>query len=177
MVKITLFGDPGTGTSSVAKEFAKKNDFKFESSGNIFRKLAKDLGYEFYEFTELCRSEPKYDIELDNLIKKFGENNDNFIFDSRLAWYFIKASIKIKLICDFDIRIKRIANRENIPFEKAKEKTILREEIERERYFKLYGIKNMSNDSNFDYIIDTSFRTIEETVKEIEKIIFNFKQK
>lgn len=180
MVKITLFGLAGVGTSTVAKLFSTKNsEYKFKSGGDIFREMAKEKNLDVYEFNQLCQSDKKYDLELDDKIKEFGENNSDFIFESRMAWNFIPDSIKIKLICDDEIRIKRICEREKIDFNnneefnKIKDKTFSREKSEMFRYQKYYNIENYTDDNNFDLIIDTTNLTPEEIILKIESFCFN----
>ncbi len=156
MNKITIFGLAGTGTSTIGKLLAQRNNLNFLSSGDIFRNKAKENNLDLYEFSNLCKENPKFDKDLDKEVEKYGNNNDKFIVESRLAWHFIPNSFKIKLICDFNIRIKRICERDQVDLEYAKAKTILREESEKERYLNYYNIKDYSRDENFDLIIDTS---------------------
>lgn len=173
-MKITIFGLAGTGTSSVGKALAEKLGYKFKSSGNIFREQAKEKGLSIYEYDELVRSDVKYDIELDNLVGKFGEDNNNFIFESRLAWFFIPDSIKIKLICDEEVTFERISDRENISIEEAKEKTIKRAKTLEERYAKVYPhIKYPPKDEVFDLIIDNTNMSVEEEVEKVINFIKN----
>lgn len=173
MVKISLFGNPGTGTSSVGKLYAKKYGLDFISSGNMFRDLAQSLGYELYEFSELCQTNSEYDKKLDQKIKKYGEENDNFIIDSRLAWYFIPDSFKVKLKCDFDERIRRICERDGVDFNYARDKTLFREESEKLRYKNYYGIDDFTDDKYFDLIIDTTNLSIDEVVSIINDFLKN----
>ena len=173
MVKITIFGLAGTGTSSIGKQLAKDNNLEFISTGNIFRELAKNEGYTLIEFSELCKNNLKYDKELDNKIKTIGKNKNNFVIDSRLAWYFIPDSIKIKLNCEFNTRIKRISKRDNLSIEETKIKTNNREKFELERYSKLYNLNNYFKDENFELIIDTTNKNIEEIIKIIQNYIKN----
>ncbi|MBI2023878.1 cytidylate kinase family protein [Candidatus Giovannonibacteria bacterium] len=170
MAKITIFGLAGTGTTSVGKILAGDMGYQFLSSGNIFRKMAEENKMTLGEFEDLCKKEHKFDLELDQRIKKFGEENDNFIIESRLAWHFIPDSVKIKLDCDFDTRINRIANREAIFFETAKEHTVFREDAIFERYKNYYGIDDFS-DKNFDFTIDTTNIQIPVVVKNIENFL------
>jgi len=172
MVKITLFGLAGCGTSTVAKLFSEKYDFTFMSGGNLFRDMAKKHNLDLYEFSKLCQTDKKYDIALDKKQREFGESNEYFIFESRMGWHFIPDSIKVKLICDEDIRINRICERENLAnFEEIKEKTINREKSEKKRYFDYYNIKNYENDDNFDLIIDSTKLTPEQISEKIYDFI------
>lgn len=175
MVKISLFGNPGTGTSSVGKLFSQRNNLEFVSSGDMFRQLAESLGYELYEFSKLCQENPEYDKQLDIKINKFGQENDNFIIDSRLAWHFIPDSVKIKLICNFDTRIKRISGRDGVSIDFAREKTIFRENSEKLRYKNYYGIDDFTDDNYFDLIINTTNLPIKKVCEKIENFIFRKK--
>lgn len=156
MAQITIFGLAGTGTSSTGKEIAKRLNYEFISTGNIMRRKAEELGLSIYEFDELCKKDDHYDRQLDLEIKKIGEIKDNFVIESRLAWHFIPTSFKIKLICDFDERIKRVSRRDDLSLEEAKNKTVTREETFLHRNLSKYGIKEFAPNEVFDLVIDTT---------------------
>jgi len=174
MVKITLFGLAGTGTSTVGKLFSEKYNFKFGSGGNMFREMAAEHKMDVYEFNQFCQKDKKYDLELDTRIANFGKENDNFAFESRVAWNFIPDSIKIKIICDDDVRIERICDRDNKEnLEEIKEKTKNREISEKKRYFDYYDIEDYSDDKHFDLIIDSTNLTPEEIIQKISEFVEN----
>jgi cytidylate kinase len=173
MVKVTIFGLAATGKSTVSKLLCDDLNLKYMSTGNMFREEASRRGLSVYEFDSLCKSDLKYDIELDNSVKVYGENKDNFIFESRLAWYFIPDSIKIKLDCDLDTRINRVIERDGGEFDESKKLTLQRELDTVERYTKLYNLANFAADENYDYVIDTSTIGIGEVVNLIREIILN----
>ncbi len=171
MAKITISGLAGTGTSSTGKTLASRLGYKFMSNGDFARNQAKDLGITLNELDELSRKESTFDINRDNMIKKFGEENVNFVLDGRLCWYFVPDSFKVKLYCDFDRRVERVARRDRISFDEAKENTIHREEAIAERFEKYYQLGDFENDSHFDLVIDTGSTRLEEVIKLIEKNI------
>lgn len=174
MVKITLFGLGGSGTSTIAKLFCKKNNYTFMSSGNIFREMANDKKMDVYQFNKWAETHSqKVDFELDKKVEKFGQKNNNFIFESRLAWHFIPDSIKIKIFCEFEKRCQRIQKRDGGNIEIIKEKNIKREKSELKRYKKCYKIENYSDDKHFDLIINSTNLTPQEIVNKIEKFIKN----
>ncbi|HBT81582.1 hypothetical protein A2757_02995 [Candidatus Giovannonibacteria bacterium RIFCSPHIGHO2_01_FULL_48_47] len=170
MAKITIFGLAGTGTSSVGKILAAKLGYTFLSSGMLFRKMAQENDMSLQDFEKLTNQDPQYDKKLDREIKNFGEKNDNFVVESRLAWHFIPDSIKIKLECDFETRVKRVAARDKISFEEAREHTEFREKMIAERYRKYYGITDFT-DEKFDLVIDTANIDVEAVVGKIEKVV------
>jgi cytidylate kinase len=100
-------------------------------------------------------------------VAEYGKTHDNFIFESRLAWYFIPDSFKVCLVCAFDDRVGRVAKREGKDFELAKKETIFREKMIGERYEKYYGIKDFSNEKNFDFVVDTKTNNLEQVVDAI----------
>ena len=175
-MKITIFGLAGKGTSTVGKLLAEKLNYKFKSSGNMMREFAKQKNQTIYEFEKEIKSDKthKFDIQLDNKIEEFGKKNDNFIFESRLAWHFIPDSFKIKLTCNKQKSYKRIAKRENIPIDEAKKKTIYRADELIKRYSTVYPyLKFPPQDKKFDIIIDTTKLSPEEIVSKITQKINN----
>lgn len=173
-MKITIFGLAGTGTSTVGRLLAKKLNYDFKSSGEMFRKIASSHNQTIYEFEKTCKNDNKFDLEVDNAVVKYGKNNIDFVFESRLAYYFISDSFKIKLICGNDECYKRIAQREEISFEEAKEKTIFRTNESQLRYNLTYSqIQYPPKDKVFDIIIDTTNispeKIVEKIIKELNK--------
>lgn len=168
MAKITVFGLAGTGTSSAGKLLAERLNYRFVSSGGMFRSRAKELGLSLPEFGALCEREPEHDKALDQEIKYIGETTDNLVVESRLAWYFIPDSVKIKFVCDFAERARRLAQRDGGTAEEAGEAAKIREASERERYQNYYGLTDFTDDSHFDLIIDT---TTTPNVDVVEKIL------
>jgi len=171
-MKITIFGLAGTGKSTAGKMVALKLDYDYMSTGNIFRDMARDHNMTLNEFEEFTKTDEKYDRNLDEItVTNYGKENDNFVFESRLAWHFIPDSIKIRLFCDDDTRMQRIANRENKNFEQVVGETKEREKIIYEKYKKLYGLENINNPDNFDLNIDTTTNDANKVVEMILEFV------
>lgn len=173
MVKVSLFGLAGTGTSSVGRQFAKKNNFIFKSSGDMFREVAARHNLTVTEFNIKCQEDPSVDKKLDDEIIEFGKTNDNFIFDSRLAWFTIPDSVKVKLICEEKERVRRIVERDGGEASEVRVKTLTREKSELKRYYDYYDIEDYTLDNHFDLIIDSTNISIEEVSKKIEEYLEN----
>jgi cytidylate kinase len=165
MAKITLFGLAGTGKSSTAKGVADILKYDFKSSGNMFREMASELGMTLNEFERLCIENPEYDKKLDARVGEYGSTHDNFIFESRLAWHFIPDSFKIILVCEETDRLQRVADREHKTFEQVKDETLERESLIYKRYQEYYGIENINDLTNYDFIVDTKKNTLQEVIK------------
>ena len=153
---ITIFGLAGTGTSTCGKILAEKLGYEFISTGNMVRKIADEYGMDLHDFEKRLKENPEIDKKLDQKITKIGKEKDNLVIDSRLAWYFIPHSFKVKFLCDNDVRIQRVADRDGIPFEEAENQTLHRESLHVEKYRDLYGIDDYENDINFDLVIEST---------------------
>ena len=94
MINITIAGDLGSGKSTVANHLISNINYRIESAGLIFRRLAEQHGMTAKEFNQFIESNPKYDNMVDDTIKEMGAKEENIIFDSRLAWYFVPKSFK-----------------------------------------------------------------------------------
>ena len=167
MINITIAGDLGSGKSTVANHLINNINYRIESAGLIFRRLAEQHGMTAKEFNQFIESNPKYDNMVDDTIKEMGEKEENIIFDSRLAWYFVPKSFKIYMYVDVDTATERIFNdRDRISesysdMATAKNEIIERRQSEVLRYKTFYNV-DINNYSNYDFIIDTSHAAKEE---------------
>ena len=167
MINITIAGDLGSGKSTVANHLINNINYRIESAGLIFRRLAEQHGMSAKEFNQFIESNPKYDNMVDDTIKEMGEKEENIIFDSRLAWYFVPKSFKIYMYVDVDTATERIFNDKGrvsesySDMETAKKEIIERRQSEVLRYKTFYNI-DINNYSNYDFIIDTSHATKDE---------------
>ena len=157
-MKITIFGLAGSGTSTIGKMLAEKQNLTFMSSGNILRSWAAQSGYSIYEFEDsVVKQDHSFDLKLDKKVQEFGEQNDNFVFESRLAWHFIPDGFKIYLYCQDQQRYDRIQNREGWFLDEIIAKTQKRETQLVTRYAEVYpDLTFPPLDDNFDLVIDTT---------------------
>ena len=172
---ITISGKTGSGKSTIAMLNAKKLKLKHYSIGDLTRKIAKKKGISILELARLEERDTKIDKALDNFQKVLGKTKDNFVIDGRISYYFISDSIKIFLDVNDDIAVKRI--------NKDKRKTELnitvkeirqRRKSEKNRYNKLYKI-NPYQKSNYDFIINTTNLTIDQTLNKVLRIMLKDK--
>lgn len=172
MVKLVVFGLAGTGTSTFGKSLAQELGAEFKSSGNLFREMAEEYGVDLYTFEEYCRKDDTYDRELDRRVAEFGETHQHFVFESRLAWYFIPDAWKIKLVCDEEVAFSRVAQRDGLDFDDAREKTLRRADTIQDRYRQFYGIEDYPpSDERFDLVLDSGQLSVAELVEQTKEFL------
>lgn len=176
MAKITLFGMAGTGKGTIRDLLKQKLGYeKSFSCGDFERQVAKKRGLTILEIDNLAKIDKTIDMEQDAIMADFGKHNDDFIVEGRLAWYFIPDSFKIALLCDFDVRIQRIAQREKKEVSVVEFETREREKAIYERFSTYYGITDLENPANFDMSIDTTHLTPDEIIAQILEVLKNKK--
>lgn len=164
--KITLGGLAGTGKGTISRMLADKLSFNRVSFGDFARKTAEERGVTLNELDEMSKTDESIDRDRDQYFKEYGEQNENFVAEGRLAAHFIKDAFKILLICD-DRRFKRVSERDNISEEEARAETLEREGTYAERYGGLYDLADFNDPKYYDLVIDTSELTPDEILDKI----------
>jgi len=174
---ITVSGPHGTGKSTYARDLAESLRLRYVGAGELFREFARDKGMSLESFSQYAADNPDVDHLIDertvNEAKKGG-----VVIDAQLAAWMIKdqADVKLLLTASDSVRLNRIAQRDHVSFEFARNETLAREKIQRRRYQKYYGI-DVSDLSIYDLKIDTGLLSIELTRKHISEAVREFLQK
>ncbi|MDR0537228.1 MAG: cytidylate kinase family protein [Tannerellaceae bacterium] len=156
---ITLSGELGSGKSSVASELGRALGFEVISVGAVQRRLAEKHNLDAAAFNKYMETHPELDIECDKMVAELGKGKKR-IFDSRLAWHFVKDSYKVYLKVDENIAAKRILGDKKriserfFALKEAKASIAERRASELLRFKTQYNIM-LDNDSNYDLIIHT----------------------
>jgi len=177
---VTIGGPHGTGKSTYAKMIAKQFGLRYVSAGQLFRDLAKEKGVTLEELSRQAAESPEIDRLLDERSAAQAAKG-NAVVEGQLAAWMAKdrAQVRIYLKAPDEPRFARIAHRDHVDYETAQKQTLEREQIQRERYKRYYGI-DIDDMSPYNLVIDTGNRTVESTAKElmtrIRKIISQSRQ-
>lgn len=170
-IVIALSGFHGTGKSTVAKKIANMYGLKYVSSGMIFRNLAKVMGMSLEELSKLAETKPDIDYAIDDRLKKIARKG-GIIADALLSGWMLKdiAHIKIWFHAPLEVRIKRIADRENRDYKEVYKETLAREQSEINRFKRYYNI-DLNNLSVYDFVISTYPYSVDAVVSILSSII------
>ena len=171
---ITISWKAGSGKGSVSKVLAEKLGYTYMSIGNMKRELADQMGISISEFNslwELPENKEKFDLSYEEFQKNL-DSSAGIILDSRLGFYCQPHAYKIFLNVSDEEAARRIfGDKERVgdtysSLEKVYEATLQRNKDDIKRYKELYAI-DISDRSNFDLVVETDGKNIQETVDEV----------
>lgn len=153
---IAVSGLPGAGKSTLAKALAEGLGLRYLSMGEVFRSLSKSRGVGLVEAHSLAERDESMDLEVDSRAYEAALEG-GVVVDGHLSGWLLSrvADLKVFLTAPLEVRAARVAERDGIPIREAVEQLIKREESNRKRYLKLYGLD--TNDlSCFDIVLNTA---------------------
>lgn len=157
-MQITVSGLPGSGTSTISRLLAEYYELELISSGEVFRRIAKEKGVSLAEFGTMAEKDPSIDLAIDKNQRDIIRSQDNLILESRLAGHMasgVPNVLKIWIKAPLPVRVKRIQRREKSgSFDEEYKKTILREKSEALRYLNYYNI-DIGDLSIYDIVVDS----------------------
>lgn len=173
---ITLSGYPGSGKSSVAGLIAERLGMKRYSMGDLRRQLAQERGMTIDEWNALGETSNETDVPIDERQRTLGKQEDNFIIDGRISWYFIPYSFKVFLDVDADEGARRIfahakegarsSEKTYASADEVRTQAAKRSASDNVRYEKYYGI-HWDDKGQFDLVIDTTSTSQEDVAERI----------
>ena len=162
---ITISGGVAVGTSTLVsnlKPYLVPKGWQFFSGGEFMHEYAikkhlfpKRLKIHHQATVYSDEFDRKVDHEIRNRLKR----EKKLVVESWLAGYFardLKTTLKILLICtNDDLRVDRLANRDNLTVSQARRQLKLREQNNFKKWHRLYGKSDFFDKKYYNLVIDT----------------------
>jgi cytidylate kinase len=136
-LRIAISGKSGCGNSSVSRIVSARLGLRLINF--TFKDLAREKGMSFAQVCAQAELDPQYDLTIDErqvALSKAGP----CVLGSRLAiWLLRDSALTVYLDAGLEVRAARIAAREGISVDEAREQTVARDKRDHDRYLKLYG--------------------------------------
>lgn len=170
-IVIAIGGPAGSGKTTIAKLLAQRLGLKHLSVGYFFRKLAQEKGLSLEELSKIAQQDPSIDYHLDSMAIEEARKG-GVVVDGHAAPWLLKglAHLRVAVVASPEIRFRRLSKRNGKPLDEVVRETRAREEMERERYRRFYGI-NIEDYTEFDLVINSDVFKPEDVVEIIVKAL------
>ncbi|PSQ00374.1 cytidylate kinase [Halobacteriales archaeon QS_4_69_31] len=154
---LTVSGPAGSGKTTFAEALANELDYEYVSGGDIFRSLADERGLSLVEFNKLAERDDQVDRDLDRRLRETARERDGVVLESRLAGWMAGdyADLKFWLDAPTEVRLARVAEREDTTVEAHRQRFHERAESEARRYEEYYNI-DIEDRTIYDMVINTA---------------------
>lgn len=180
-MRVTISGKPGAGKSTVARLLARRLKLRYFEVGKVAQEIALRRGVSIGELMELAKSDGSVDEEIDRYQKDL-RNEDNFVVDGRLSHVFIPNAVHVFLDIDEGVAARRIFGKPREPDEpKYASVEEVRKDIHRRmlnnrvQWLKYYKVDYLDV-KQYDVVIDTTGKSVEDVVEELVDRIKNVKK-
>jgi CMP/dCMP kinase len=139
---VALGGPPGSGKSTAGRLAAQALGLEYRSAGEIFRAEAAKRGWDLEAFGRYAEAHPEVDREIDRAMQALARPGR--LLDGRIQGILCRRNgipvAYVVVTAELEERVRRVARRDGEPLAEAARHVRDREESERTRYRKYYGI-------------------------------------
>ena len=159
-MRLIIGGVGGTGKSTLAWKVSTYLSIPHLSVGGALRKIATQERTSLAEIEQRALLNPEFDLRVDGTVREFLFHHPDCVVDGWFAWYSAREvanTIKLKLTCNENARLIRLANREGREISEIRLETAEREKALETRFVDRYHITDWNHDRHYDRVIDTSY--------------------
>ena len=164
---ITVSGDAGTGTTTLAKHLSTALNIPYSHAGAIFRQLAEQKKISLLELIKSTAHDLSLDQYVESELLKLMHSHTDLIVEGRLtsyqAWKHHITSFRILLTASPHIQAQRISQREGTDYKQTLIDVQYRDRQDWLRYQNLYGISIDQQNTWNTLIVNTDNLSINET--------------
>lgn len=155
---ITVSGKIAVGTTTLTKNLVRTLGWKHINIGSVQRQFDKKNKINEKKQGALSRTDD-HEKEIDAMTEQLLKTEKEIIYEAWLSGFFArnhKDILKVLLICSHDdIRVDRVANRDNMTVEQAKHWIKQRESENIIKWERLYGDYDFWDPKYFNLVINT----------------------
>lgn len=170
---IAIAGLTGSGKNTLGEKLAEITGFRLVSP--TFKDLAAKEGISLMEFQKKAEKDPDIDRKFDALLKEEALKGDCIVTTWLGAW-ILDADLRVYISAPLEVRAERTAKRDGMGISEAMKHVKERDEENRMRYLKVYGI-DIYDISKFDLKLDSGKNRPEELAEKVMERIKRKKQK
>lgn len=162
---IVISGDVGTGTTTLARNLAKKFGWGYLSAGDFFRKWFEKNNVPLWNKLAVP---DEVDKKIDYEFLRKMKNDKHIVSESHYGGWFARNLddvFRILLICDKNVATHRILDRDHTHKETPEEIEKRRVQL-REKFNKLYSSDDYEDRKYFHLIIDTTVTGEEDSLSQ-----------
>jgi CMP/dCMP kinase len=182
-LSFVISGWPAVGKTTIAAELAKEFRLEIYNGGDILKMLAGEKGYSISgkdwwdtedakKFMIERKSNPCFDKEVDQRLVEIVKKGNVVITSYTLPW-LVQDAIKFWLKGSQSNRAKRMAYRDNITFEDAKNIINLRDKDNIKIYREIYGFNFGKDLTVFDFVLNTDQISLKSLILISKSIVKN----
>src|SRR5476651_209625 len=105
--QISVSGTLGSGKSTVAASLADILHWRYVSTGAAQRTIAQTLNMSTLDLNRIAENDRTIDHDVDAVFRHLS-TVDGIVVDSRMAWYFMPDSFRVRLVVSPQISARRI---------------------------------------------------------------------
>ena len=179
-MNVVVCGKTSCGKSTQIKLIAEKFELKPVFTSTVFREMfeqGKGKGdwwetIKGQEFNKKRLENPEFDKKLDEKLMQIAKQ-DKIVFDSStLAWLLPKENtFNIWLKGSEEVRVQRVAGRNDISLDEARKKIVQRDKDNFEIYKKVYGIDWGNDFQPYDLVLNTDYFNAEQVFEIISVVL------
>ena len=177
MLKVTISGHPGSGTSTLVSLLCETKGWSSLNGGELFRQEAKRRNMSLADFGQLCKEDLEVDRQLDSLLKEQMMRTDEeapSVVESRLSgWWAYELGLstpRIWLEVDDIERAKRVQAREGGELDLIIDANKQRSKVDEQRFDELYGLLPQQTEP-YTHIINASDLNPQEVLASVLHIL------
>lgn len=172
MMFVAISGLHGSGKSTAARGVAKQFGWRYYSTGQVFREMARERGMSLAEFNQHVEEDLEIDRQLDARMVEAAKEGGVVVEGQMVAFLTrnLPDGVRVLLKCPRKTRVQRMGERDNESFEAKLRETKVREESARKRFKMLHGVDIADPEEImrvYDLILDSSLFDAESVVQTI----------